>query len=167
MRTNSFSRDCCDRTRFNGFKLNQGRFRLDIRKRFFPMTVVRPWPRLPREAVAAPSLGTFKARLDGALSNLIQLKMSLLTAGVWARWPLKVPSNPKCSVILRCVVSASKRLVARWLVSSSCRSTDAPLTIGHHWPPITSQNTDRAWLHAAPGASALLAGPEQNQHEPT
>jgi len=42
---------------------------------------VRPWPRLPREVVDAPSLGTFKARLDGALSSLIQLKMSLLTAG--------------------------------------------------------------------------------------
>jgi len=36
---------------------------------------------LPREVVEATSLETFKARLDGALSNLIQLKMSLLTAG--------------------------------------------------------------------------------------
>jgi len=32
--------------------------------------------------VAAPSLEVFKATLDGALSNLIQLKMSLLDAGV-------------------------------------------------------------------------------------
>ena len=31
---------------------------------------VRPWHRLPREAVAAPSLEGFKARLDGALGNL-------------------------------------------------------------------------------------------------
>jgi len=36
---------------------------------------------LPREVVNAPSLETFKARLDWALSNLIQLKMSLLTSG--------------------------------------------------------------------------------------
>jgi len=49
------------------------------------MRVVRPWPRLPREVVDAPSLETFKARLDEALSNLIQLKMSLLTAGRWTR----------------------------------------------------------------------------------
>jgi len=46
------------------------------------MGVVKRWHRLPREVVAAPSLETFKARLDGALSNSIYLKMSLLIAGV-------------------------------------------------------------------------------------
>ncbi|KFM04071.1 hypothetical protein AS27_03284, partial [Aptenodytes forsteri] len=55
----------------NGFRLKEGRFRLDIRKKFFTMRVVRHWHRLPREVVDAPSLEAFKARLDGALSHLV------------------------------------------------------------------------------------------------
>jgi len=66
---NLFSKACCDRTRSNGFKLKEGRFKLDIRQKYFTIRVVKHWNRLPREVVDAPSLETFKARLDGALSN--------------------------------------------------------------------------------------------------
>ncbi|GAB0190744.1 hypothetical protein GRJ2_001539700 [Grus japonensis] len=66
-----FTRAWSDRTRGNGFKLKEGRFRLDIRKKFFTARVVRHWSRLPREAVDAPSLAVFKARLDGALGNVV------------------------------------------------------------------------------------------------
>ncbi|KFV55447.1 hypothetical protein N341_07280, partial [Tyto alba] len=55
----------------DGFKLKEGRFRLDVRKKFFPVRVVSHWHRSPREAVAAPSLEGFKARLDGDLGNLV------------------------------------------------------------------------------------------------
>ncbi|KFQ81749.1 hypothetical protein N337_10885, partial [Phoenicopterus ruber ruber] len=55
----------------NGFKLKEGRLTLDLRKKFFTVRVVRHWKRLPREVVDAPSLEVFKARLDGALSNLV------------------------------------------------------------------------------------------------
>ncbi|KFQ78525.1 hypothetical protein N335_02215, partial [Phaethon lepturus] len=66
-----FSRACCNRKWGSGFKLKEARFRLNIRKKFFPMRVMKPWHRLPTYVVDAPSLETFKVRLDGALSNLI------------------------------------------------------------------------------------------------
>ncbi|KFW73217.1 hypothetical protein AS28_06556, partial [Pygoscelis adeliae] len=52
-------------------QMKEGRFRLDTRKELFTLRVVRHWNRLPREVVDAPSLEVFKARLDGALSNLV------------------------------------------------------------------------------------------------
>ena len=60
------------RTRENGFKLKEGRFRLDVRKKFFTQRVVRHLNRLPRGIVDAPSMEVFKARLDGALGSLIR-----------------------------------------------------------------------------------------------
>ena len=66
-----FKRACSDRMRENSFKLEEDRCRLDIRKKFFTLRVVRHWNRLPSEIVDAPSLEAFKARLDGALSNLV------------------------------------------------------------------------------------------------
>ena len=57
--------------RGNGFKLEEGRFKLDIGKKFFTVRVVRHWNRLLSEAVNVPSLEAFKARLDVALGSLV------------------------------------------------------------------------------------------------
>jgi len=90
-----FSRACSDRTRGNDFKLKEGGCRLDIRKKFFTVRMVKHWNSLPKEVADAPSLETFKARLDGALSNLIWLKTSLLTAGGLGWMTFKSPFQPK------------------------------------------------------------------------
>jgi len=78
-----FTRVDSDRTRGNGLKLRQGRFRLDIRRKFFTQSVVTPWTRLPEEVVHVPSLEAFKARLDVALSSLVWWLATLHTAGGW------------------------------------------------------------------------------------
>jgi len=60
-----------DRTRGSGHKLKQGKFRLNMRKNFFPLRVTEPWHRLPRGVVDSPSLEIFKPHLDKVLCSLL------------------------------------------------------------------------------------------------
>ena len=62
--------------------------------------MVRHWNRSPREVVDAPSLEAFKARLDGAVSNLVQWELSLPIEGGLELDDLKVPSNPNHFMIM-------------------------------------------------------------------
>jgi len=82
-----FIRAGSDRMRGNGFKLEEGRSRLDIRKNFFTVRVVRDWNRLLSEAVNVPSLEAFKARLDGAVSRLVEREVCLHIAAVGTTSP--------------------------------------------------------------------------------
>ena len=85
-------------TREDGFKLKEGRFSLDHRKKRFTQRVVRPWNRLPRQVVDASSLEAFKARLEGS-SRQPNLGNGNSARGL-AISGFKVPSNLSHSMIL-------------------------------------------------------------------
>jgi len=62
-----FSRVCCDRTRGDGFKLKEGRYKEDI----FYNEGDKALEQVSQRGGRCIFLEPFKVRLEGALSNLI------------------------------------------------------------------------------------------------
>lgn len=65
----NFNPACCNRTRASGSKLKE--YSVDVRKKLFTVRVLRYLHKWPRGAGIAPSLGMFRAGLNGALINLV------------------------------------------------------------------------------------------------
>jgi len=57
-----FSRACCDRTTDSGFEVKGGRFRLDIRKKFFSVWVLKHWNRFAQRGSGDPIPGNLQGQ---------------------------------------------------------------------------------------------------------
>lgn len=63
--------------------MREGRFRSDVRGKFFTLRVVRCWNSCPERLwMPRPSLEVLKARLDGALGSLSCWGAALPMAGI-------------------------------------------------------------------------------------
>lgn len=107
VRGKCFNRSCCDRRSSNGFKLREDWYRLDIRREFHTVKVVKHWIGLPSDEGDVPPLEIFNTRLDGALSSLAG-DGPVLCRG-WTGQCSKVLSLPINSMILCLDVLGSQR----------------------------------------------------------
>lgn len=63
-----------DRTRDNGHKLNHMKVKLNTRRLFFTVRMVKHWQRLPRK-VESPSMEICKPQLNRVLGSCLQVTL--------------------------------------------------------------------------------------------
>jgi len=93
------SRVCCDKTGENGSKANEGRVKLNIRKKLFTLMAVKHNKRLPREVVDG-LWGYSRSGWAGLWATFSSCRCLCSLQGSWTRWSLRVPSNSNNSMIL-------------------------------------------------------------------
>lgn len=93
-----FSRASWEKTKGNGLLLKEGRFRLDIRKKYLEIRVVKLWDRLPREVVDASIPGNIQGRVGQGSEQPDLVDVPAHFRG-WTTWPLNVPYNPNYSIM--------------------------------------------------------------------
>lgn len=94
-----FSKAWGNRTRAEGFKIKEGRFRPGLRKKFFIMIMVRHWSWLPRERWWMPH--PWKYSKSGWMGfHAIWSSWSCLLQDCWTKRSLNVSSNPNCYITL-------------------------------------------------------------------
>ena len=120
-------------TRENGFKLQQGRLRLDIRKHFFSVRMIMQWNSLPREVVELPSMEVLQKCIEVALRILV----------TWWWW-VDGWSRSEWTFPALVILSFKKYLIleAAWLIEwSTTFTTGLRLWRNQRRPQSTSQHS--------------------------
>ena len=94
-----FARACSEKTRGNYFKLKAGRFRLDIRKKFFMMWVRRHWNRLPHQLWMSHFWKCSKSGWLGLWATWSRERCPFPWQRGWTSRTLKAPSISNHSMI--------------------------------------------------------------------